>query len=169
MRLRLLGSSDQCSRTPHCGDTLARAGDVLALVPQHASAAPEQVQGLRDLRPLEPTRLIPVGRTGVRGGIWVTYSDALQLVMAESPELPPNVHVGLPLRGVRERHTSNKYTLRVRIEEPCDRDMFRLASSSAISFVQRTCTLRCNCRCSLRASVPHRPLIATPRAHRCER
>jgi hypothetical protein len=89
--------------------------------------------------------------------------------VAESPELPPNVHVGLPLRGVRERHTSNKYTLRVRIEEPCERDMFRLASSSAISFVQRTRTLRCNCRCSLRASVPHRPLIATPRAHRCER
>lgn len=100
----------------HGGDPLARAGDVLVLVPQLPSAAPEQDQGLRDLRPLEPTRLMPVGRTGVRGGIWVTYSDILQLVLAESPEVPPNVHVGLSTAGVSVRdHTSTKDTLRVEI------------------------------------------------------
>jgi hypothetical protein len=100
----------------HGGDPLTRAGDVLALVPQFPSAAPEQAQALRDLRPLEPALPMPVGRTGVRGGIWVTYSDMLQLVLAESPELPPNVHVGLSTAGISVRdHTSTKDTLSVEI------------------------------------------------------
>jgi hypothetical protein len=91
-----LGSSDQCSRTPHCGDTLARAGDVLALVSQLPSTAPGQSHGSRNLiSPFELTRPIFVGQAGVGGGIGITYSDALQPVLAESLELPPNVHGGL--------------------------------------------------------------------------
>jgi hypothetical protein len=86
------------------GDTLARAGDVLALVSQFPSAAPEQSHGSRDLiSPPEPTLPILLGCIGVRGGIWVTYSDALQLVLAKSPELPPNVHGGLSSAGVSVR------------------------------------------------------------------
>src|ERR1700710_1558265 len=106
-----------CSRIPHCGDTLARAGDVLALVSQLPSATPGQGHGSRDLvNPLEPARPIPLGRTGVRGGIWVAYGDALQLVLAESLELPPNVHGGLSAAGVSVRdHTSARDTLRVEI------------------------------------------------------
>jgi hypothetical protein len=89
-----------CSRTAHCGDTLARASNVLALVSQLPSATPGQSHRSRDLvSPLELTLPIPVGRTGVRGGIWVTYNNALQLVLAESLELPPIVHVDLPLRA----------------------------------------------------------------------
>src|SRR5947209_7295958 len=92
-----------CSRIPHYGDTLARAGDVLALVSQLPSATPGQGHGSRDLvNPLEPARPIPLGRTGVRGGrggIWVAYGDGLQLVLAESLELPPNVHGGLSTAG----------------------------------------------------------------------
>jgi hypothetical protein len=67
--LRLGGSSAQCSQTPHCGNTLTRAGDVLALVSQLPSATLGQSHGSRDLvSPLEPTHPIPVGHTGARVG-----------------------------------------------------------------------------------------------------
>ncbi|PZS24102.1 MAG: hypothetical protein DLM60_01150 [Pseudonocardiales bacterium] len=86
------------------GDMLARAGDVLTLVSQLPSAAPGQSHDSRDLvSPLEPTLPILVGCIGVRGGIWVTYSDALQLILAESLELQPNVHGGLSSAGVSVR------------------------------------------------------------------
>jgi hypothetical protein len=72
LRFCLYGLSDQCLRTPHCGDTLARAGEVLALVSQLPSAAPAQSHGSGDLvSPLKPALPIFVGCIGVRGGIWV--------------------------------------------------------------------------------------------------
>src|SRR5918998_4881804 len=82
-----LRSSDQCSQISHCSDILARAGEVLAVVSQLPRAAPEQNQGSRDLLPLEPTRPRPVGHTGIQGGIRITYSDTLRLIVAESAKL----------------------------------------------------------------------------------
>jgi hypothetical protein len=74
----------------HGGDLLARAGEVLALVPQHPSAGPGQDQGLRGLvKPHELAGSIPVGRTGVLDRTRVTYSDALQFVLAEAPASQP--------------------------------------------------------------------------------
>jgi hypothetical protein len=95
------------SRTVHGGNPLTRAGYVLALVSPLPSAAPEQDLGLRDLvSPLERALPVSLGRIEVRGGIRITYRDVLQLVLAKSPasrlaapELPPNVHVGVPSHG----------------------------------------------------------------------
>jgi hypothetical protein len=54
------------------GDHLACAGEVLALVSQLPGARPVQGQGGGGLvSPLELAGLIPVGCTGVRGGVRV--------------------------------------------------------------------------------------------------
>lgn len=103
----------------HGGYPLACAGEVLALVPPLASARPEQDQGLRCLvGPLEPALLGPFGRTGVRGGIRVTYSNVFELVLLESaasrvavPEFPRDAHVGLSTaEGSVSDHTSTEGT-----------------------------------------------------------
>jgi hypothetical protein len=93
----------------HGGDALARAGDVLASVPQFPSARPAQHQRVRArIKPLEPAPARYLGRARVRGGIRVTDSDMFQLVVLAQavasrpvvPELPQSIHAGLPLPGV---------------------------------------------------------------------
>jgi hypothetical protein len=100
----------------------------------------------------------------IRGGIRVTYSDALQLVLVEFPGLPPNVHVGLPSAGVRERRTSEKISLRVKIESASDG--CELVDSTAVAYAQLNAhsdaiahVLCCPCRIIRGVS----PLFTRPR------
>src|SRR5438270_13614033 len=94
----------------HGGDALARAGDVLASVPQFPSARPAPPQRVRArIKPLEPAPARHLGRASVRGGSPVTDSDMFQLVVLAQavasrpavPELPQSIHAGLPLPAGR--------------------------------------------------------------------
>ena len=90
----------------HGGDPIARAGEVLALVPELSSAAPVQDQQRASvISPCELALAMPVGRPEIR----VPDSDMRQRILAETvlsrptaPKLRWTVHVSLPTAGSPE-------------------------------------------------------------------